>query len=78
LYEQIDNVGENDEGGKTYSGKGLLNIENIKKIYEIEQKLMHDERYKSLCLVDMPTEEEEADEGYEPVCSETRGLTSGA
>jgi len=45
LYEQIDNVAENDDGGKTYSGKGLLNIENIKKIIEIEQKLMHDERY---------------------------------
>jgi hypothetical protein len=77
LYEQIDNVGENDEGGKTYSGKGLLKLEHIKKINEIEQKFMNDERFKDFCLANTPTDEEEAAEGYIPVCSDG-GLISGA
>lgn len=77
LYEQIDNVGKNDDGEKTYTGKGLLDLKHIKKITEIEQKLMKDERFKDFCLANTPTAEEEAAEGYVPVCSDG-GLISGA
>ena len=38
---------------------------------------MKDERFKDFCLAETPTEEEEAAEGYVPVCSDS-GLISGA
>lgn len=38
---------------------------------------MNDERFKDFCLANTPTAEEEAAEGYVPVCSDS-GLISGA
>lgn len=74
LYEQTEDVTIEKDGNKTYSGKGLLDIEFVRKMIEMERKLMQDERFKKFCLAAIPAA---GDDGKNPVCLES-ALNSGA
>ena len=74
LYEQTENVEKEKDGNKTYSGKGLLDIEIVRKMIEMERKLIKDERYKKFCLASVPPP---GDDGKNPQCLDS-ALKSGA
>lgn len=45
LYEQTEGASKGDGGKMEYTGKGLLDINIIKKMMEIEEALMNDPEY---------------------------------
>lgn len=45
LYEQTEGVSKGDGAKMEYTGKGLLDINIIKKMMEIEEALMNDPEY---------------------------------
>jgi hypothetical protein len=50
----------------SYTGKGLLDINVIRKIMEMEESLMNDPEYRNFCLARTPLEGE-----TEAVCDQT-------
>lgn len=73
LYEQTEDIETDDDGKTVYNGKGLLQIDLIRKILDMEVKLMKDKRYEKFCLAAAPAVGE-VDKN--PPCLEA-GLLSG-
>ena len=76
FYEQTEGREFDKKTGRysgEFTGKGLLDIEIIRKMMFMEEKLQNDPEYKKFCLARTPLEGE-----TEPVCDLVNGRTSGA